>query len=293
MENLRIKANGVELEVNHYPNNGETIVFLHFSGGCLAQWNGIIPNFMEKYNIVTLDLRGHGKSEKAGSGYTLDNMGKDIIEVMNQLGIDKTHLVGSSLGGEIAVSLAANYSHRIKSVVAEGAIQNYFGENGVCDIPVEEIPHKKIELRTAREKKIMPIFHSLQEKIEFSKQNFMEGGILWNKQLEEFETYNSTETVDGNYTTACPKWVIDMYLEDFWDIKFEKYFEKINCPVLMLPSEEEWASEEVKSTVEKLQSLLKISKVEVISGGYHAYVAFQYPDEFSKVIQEFYNEIDK
>jgi len=185
MENLRIKANGVELEVNHYPNNGETIVFLHFSGGCLAQWNGIIPNFMEKYNIVTLDLRGHGKSEKAGSGYTLDNMGKDIIEVMNQLGIDKTHLVGSSLGGEIAVSLAANYSHRIKSVVAEGAIQNYFGENGVCDIPVEEIPHKKIELRTAREKKIMPIFHSLQEKIEFSKQNFMEGG-QWG-EAEEME----------------------------------------------------------------------------------------------------------
>ncbi|SCG84446.1 alpha/beta hydrolase fold [Proteiniborus sp. DW1] len=293
MEQLRVKANGTELEVNQYPRNGETIVFLHFSGGNLAQWNGVIPYFVDKYHIVTLDLRGHGKSEKTVNGYTLDNMAIDIIEIMNQLGIEKAHIVGSSLGGEIAVNLAARFPERVKSIVAEGAIQNYFGENGVFNIRKEEIPNKKIELRAKRAKKNNPVFDSIVEKIEMAKKNYEQSGISWNKQIEEFEIYNTWETGGGKYTSACPKWVIDKYLEDFWDIKFEKYFEKITCPVLMLPSEDEWKSNEIKAAIESLQKLLKSSKVVVIPGGSHAYVAFQYPLELSKVIQAFHKEVEQ
>ena len=294
LEKLRIKANGTELEVNQYPRNGETIVFIHFSGGNLAQWNGVVPYFINKYHIVTLDLRGHGKSEKVVNGYTLDNMAIDIIDVMNQLGIEKAHIVGSSLGGEIAVNLAAHFPERVQSIVAEGAIQNYFGKNGVCDIAKEEIPNKKIELRTKRAKKNNPVFDSIVEKVKMAKQNYEQGGILWNQQIEDFEIYDSSETEDGKYTPACPKWVIDKYLEDFWDIKFEKYFENIICPVLMLPSEEEWKSKEIKACIENFEKLLRSrSQVVVIPGGSHAYVALQYPLEFSNVIQAFHKEIEQ
>ncbi|MDF2524181.1 MAG: alpha/beta hydrolase fold [Clostridiales bacterium] len=292
MEKMRIKANGAELEVNQYPKNGETIVFLHFSGGNLAQWSGMVPYFLDKYHIVTLDLRGHGKSEKVENGYTIDNMAIDVIGVMDQLGINKAHIVGSSLGGEIAASLAAQFPKRIQSIVVEGAIQNYFGKNGVCDIPEEEIPFKKIELKTNREKRISPVFDSIAEKIEIAKQNFEQGGILWNQQIEEFEIYDSFEMVDGKYTSSCPKWVIDQYVEDFWDTKFEKYFEKIICPVLMLPSEGEWASVKTRASIECFQKFLKRSEVVLIPGGFHAYVAFQYPQEFSREIQEFYKKIE-
>lgn len=293
MEKLRVKVNGAELEVNQYPRNGETIVFIHFSGGNLAQWNGIVPYFTDKYHIITLDLRGHGKSDKVVNGYTLDNMATDIIGVMNQLEINKAHIVGSSLGGEIAVNIAAHFPERIQSIVVEGAIQNYFGKNGVYDIAKEEIPNKKIELRTKRAKKNNPVFDSIEEKIEMATQNYEQGGILWNQQIEEFEIYDSSETGDGKYTSACPKWVIDKYLEDFWDMKFEKCFENVICPVLMLPSEEEWESKEIKVGIEKFQELLKSSQVVVIPGGSHAYVAFQYPLEFSKVIQAFHKEIEQ
>lgn len=293
MEKLNVKVNGVTLEVHQYPRNGETIVFLHFSGGNLAQWNGIVPYFMDKYHIVTLDLRGHGKTEKTENGYTLDNMAMDIINVMDHLDIQKAHIVGSSLGGEIAVNMAAHYPERIQSVVAEGGIQNYFGKNGVCDIPTEEIPNKKVELRAKRANKYNPIFDSMAEKIEIARENYEQGGILWNQHIEAFERYDGLETEDGKYTSACPKWVIDHYLEDYWDTKFEKYFERISCPVLMLPSEEEWASKEIKEGIENFQRLLKSSQVAVIPGGSHAYVAFQYPLEFSRVIQGFYKDVER
>jgi 2-succinyl-6-hydroxy-2,4-cyclohexadiene-1-carboxylate synthase len=76
-------------------------------------------------------------------------------------------------------------------------------------------------------------------------------------------------------------------------MKFEKCFENVICPVLMLPSEEEWESKEIKVGIEKFQELLKSSQVVVIPGGSHAYVAFQYPLEFSKVIQAFHKEIEQ
>ena len=290
MKKMRIKANEAELEVNQYPRNGETIVFLHFSGGNLAQWNGIVPYFMDKYSIVTLDLRGHGKSGKVENGYTIDNMAIDVIGVMDQLEINKAHIVGSSLGGEIAVSLAAHFPERIHSIIIEGAIQNYFGKNGVCDIPEEEIPLKKAELRTKRAKQVNPTFDSIAKKIEAAKQDFEQSGILWNKRIEEYEIYDSLEMEDGRFTSICPKWVIDKYVEDFWDKKFDKQFEVISCPVLIIPSEEEWKSEGIKSSIENSQRFLKSSKVVLIPGGFHDYVAFQYPEHFSNVIHAFYEE---
>lgn len=293
MEKVRVKANGVELEVNQYVKNGQTVIFLHFSSGNLAQWNGIVPYFMDKYHVVTLDIRGHGKSEKSKTGYTIDNMAKDIIEVMNQLEIDRAHIVGSSLGGEIAASLAANFPERILSIVTEGAIQSYFGKNGVRDIPEEEIENKKIELRAKRSERNNPVFDSIDEKIETERQNYEQGGVQWNQRIEEFEIYGTMKTSEGKYTCSCPKWVMDQYVEDFWDTKFEKYFEKINCPVLMLPGEEEWESQGIKASIENFQGLLKLSKVVIIPGGNHAYVAFQYPQEFSKAILDFYEEIEE
>lgn len=289
---MRLYVNGAELEVNQYADNGEAIIFLHFSRGNLAQWNGIVPQFIDNHQVVAMDLRGHGKSEKVQDGYTLENMAADVIGVMDKLDIDKAHIIGSSLGGEIAVVAAARFPERILSIVAEGAIQSYFGKNGVWDIPEDEIPNKKQELRIERKNRLEPVYDSIAQKLEQQRMNYEQNGIQWNQEIEEFELYGCVKTEKGKYTLACPKWVVDKYIEDYWDIKFEQYFEKIKCPVLMLPSEEEWASEEAKASTENFQRLLEFSKVEVIPGGQHAYVVFQYPQEFSKAILEFYKEIE-
>jgi pimeloyl-ACP methyl ester carboxylesterase len=109
--------------------------------------------------------------------------------------------------------------------------------------------------------------------------------------VEEFEIYDIMKTREGKYTCSCPKWVMNQYVEDYLDIKFEKYFKKISCPVLILPGEEEWESEEIRSSIENYQRLLEASKVVLIPGAMHAYVEFQYPKEFSKEILDFYKEI--
>nr|WP_276203448.1 alpha/beta fold hydrolase [Paenibacillus wynnii] len=49
--------------------NDQAVLFLHFSGGNLNMWDGIIPQFEKNYSIVAPDFRGHGKSDKPESGY--------------------------------------------------------------------------------------------------------------------------------------------------------------------------------------------------------------------------------
>lgn len=288
---MRVKVNGIELEVNQTANNGDTVIFLHYSSGNQAMWNGVVPYFMDKYQVITLDIRGHGKSEKPEVGYKIDQMASDVIEVMNQLGINQAHIIGSSLGGEVAASLAANYPDRIQSITAEGAIQNYFGTNGSCDIAEEEIPSKKEELRAKRAERVIPIFDSIDEKIESVKVSYEESGIKWTPYLKDFVIYDSLENDNCKIINRCPKWVMDQYVEDFWDTNFDKYFEKIKCPVLFLPSEEESKCDDVKATIEKYKSTLDVCKVVNIPGAMHAYLTFQYPQEFSKQILDFYREI--
>jgi pimeloyl-ACP methyl ester carboxylesterase len=69
--------------------------------------------------VLTYDLRGHGRSERPPTGYQLENFVDDLGELLNQLGINRpVHLVGNSFGGTIAFSFAARHPDRVASVVS-------------------------------------------------------------------------------------------------------------------------------------------------------------------------------
>jgi pimeloyl-ACP methyl ester carboxylesterase len=85
----------------------ETIVMIH---GMLTNMSvfylKIAPKLSEKYHVVLYDMRGHGLSEIASSGYDLQSMSKDLWELLDVLGLEKVHLVGYSYGGLIALNTA-------------------------------------------------------------------------------------------------------------------------------------------------------------------------------------------
>ena len=72
-----------------------------------------VPYFQEQYHLLLVDLRGHGKSDAPQSGYHMDDMAVDVVGMMEQLHLERAHIVGSSLGAEVGLSLAANYSEKM------------------------------------------------------------------------------------------------------------------------------------------------------------------------------------
>lgn len=102
------------------------VTFIHGAGGSSAIWYKQIRDFRKDFNVLLIDLRGHGRSKdlkyESLKSYTFKVIGDDVLEVLNHLKIEKTHLVGISLGTIIARDLAERYAYRVQSMIMGGAV---------------------------------------------------------------------------------------------------------------------------------------------------------------------------
>lgn len=103
------------------------VVFIHGAGGSSAIWYKQIKYFQEHFNLLFIDLRGHGKSidikqDPAYNEYSFEGIAKDVLEVLDFVEIPKAHFIGVSLGTIIIRQLAEIDPSRLKSMVLAGAI---------------------------------------------------------------------------------------------------------------------------------------------------------------------------
>ncbi len=111
----------------HHANSKEWVTFVHGAGGSSSIWFKQVREFRKHFNVLLLDLRGHGNSKPVlkdafNSKYTFDSITEDIVEVINKEGIRKSHFVGISLGTILIRNLAEKYPNRVKSMIMGGAI---------------------------------------------------------------------------------------------------------------------------------------------------------------------------
>ncbi|MGB6103889.1 MAG: alpha/beta hydrolase [Pusillimonas sp.] len=101
----------------------ETILLLHSMMGSAQRFYSWMPALTAKYRVVRMDMRGHGNSEipAAEKELSMDRLVKDALEVLNELGIEATHIVANSAGGYVAQHLAMNHPDRVKSLVLYGS----------------------------------------------------------------------------------------------------------------------------------------------------------------------------
>ncbi len=100
---------------------------MHGAGGSSSIWFKQIRDFQKHFNVLLLDLRGHGSSqptikEAFQKKYTFSALADDILEVLNHLKIERSHFVGISLGTILIRQLAEMYPKRVQSMILGGAI---------------------------------------------------------------------------------------------------------------------------------------------------------------------------
>ncbi len=100
------------------------VTFIHGAGGSSSVWFKQIREFKKEHNVLLIDLRGHGKSERDQwkKGDTFTDISKDVVEVLDELKIQQTHVIGMSLGTIVAQTIADHYPERVKSLILGGAI---------------------------------------------------------------------------------------------------------------------------------------------------------------------------
>ena len=103
------------------------VTFIHGAGGSSSIWFRQIRAFKEEYNVLLVDLRGHGNSkiaskENVNQEYTFAFITNDIVQVLEHLQIEKSHFIGISLGTILIRDLAERHPEMVDTMVLGGAI---------------------------------------------------------------------------------------------------------------------------------------------------------------------------
>lgn len=100
------------------------VVMVHGAGGSIEVWFRQVSDFAKHFNLLLVDLAGHGGSanESFGNGFNFTKAAEQVMEVVNHLKITKGHFIGLSLGS-IVVRLIAKYNpEKVSSMVLAGAV---------------------------------------------------------------------------------------------------------------------------------------------------------------------------
>ena len=110
--------------------SNQWVTFVHGAGGSSSIWFKQIRDFQKHYNVLLLDLRGHGSSNEQikkafQKKYTFKSIANDVLEVLDYLKIETSHFVGISLGTIVIRQLAETNSNRVKSMILGGNMFKY------------------------------------------------------------------------------------------------------------------------------------------------------------------------
>lgn len=113
-----IESNGVRLRYRLEGKPGAPVIlFSNSLGTNLSMWGGQVSALQDAFRILRYDTRGHGLSAVAPGPYTQEQLGGDVLALMDAAGISQAHFCGLSMGGQAGIWLGANAPQRFAGLV--------------------------------------------------------------------------------------------------------------------------------------------------------------------------------
>jgi pimeloyl-ACP methyl ester carboxylesterase len=238
------------------------IVFIHGVGLTYEIWQPQL-DFFKNYSTVSYDILGHGKSSLTKKNISFDDFSDQLIELINELKIDKIHLVGFSIGSLIARNFATKYNDRLQSLILLGSIYKRSEQQ-------QEIVNQR--------------FEQAKKELKLSRQALKRW--FTDKYLENNpDTYEKISSIlSGNNMVNFLK-VYELFVKH----KNDEDFEKINTKTLIMTGEHD-----IGSTIEmsqQLNKLIKDSELKIIKDGKHL-CGIECADDVNLTIKNFVENND-
>ena len=238
------------------------IVFIHGVGLTHEIWRPQLDYFKNN-SIISYDILGHGKSSLTKKNINFDDFSDQLIELINELKVDKIHLVGFSIGSLIARNFATKYNDRLQSLILLGSIYKRSEQQ-------QEIVNQR--------------FEQAKKELKLSRQALKRW--FTDKYLENNpDTYQKISSILlGNNMVNFLK-VYELFVKH----KNDENFEKINAKTLIMTGEHD-----IGSTIEmskQLNNVIKDSELKIIKDGKHL-CGIECADEVNLVIKKFVEQND-
>ena len=123
----------------HYQEKGnkEPFILLHGNGEDGSYFKNQIDYFSDRYRVIALDTRGHGKSPRGTKPFTIEQFSCDLYDFMEGLEISHAVILGFSDGANIAMKFAMKYPNKVKALILNGGNLNPDGVKRATQIPIE------------------------------------------------------------------------------------------------------------------------------------------------------------
>jgi len=239
--------------------DGQPLLFIHGLGSSLRDWEEQVPVFSKKFKVITLDLRGHGQTDKPKGPYSISMFAEDIAELIKSLKVDPVHVVGISLGGAIGFHLAIDHPDITKSLVVV---------NMSASVPIKSLKEKQMFFLRVLIVKMMGM-----KKM---------GEVLAKRLFIKPEQEELRERMASRWAENDKK----AYLSSLKTLKNWSVLERlqeIKCPTLVISSDEDYTP---LSDKEEYTALISNAKLVVIEDARHA-VSVEKPGELNTILMDF------
>lgn len=109
---------------------GPVLVFSHPLGTDLTMWDGQAADFSKKFRVLRYDKRGHGGSSSPTGPYTIEQMGRDAVALLDYLKLDRVNYCGLSIGGQTGMWLGVNAPERLNKLVLSNTAAKIGNDEG-------------------------------------------------------------------------------------------------------------------------------------------------------------------
>ncbi len=123
----------------YYQEKGdkEPFILLHGNGEDGSYFKNQMDYFSDRYRVIALDTRGHGRSPRGTEPFTIEQFSCDLYNFMTSLNISNAIILGFSDGANIAMKFAIKYPGKVKALILNGGNLNPKGVKRTVQIPIE------------------------------------------------------------------------------------------------------------------------------------------------------------
>lgn len=243
---------------------GYPVMLVHGMGSDQTIWGSFIPLLKKNYQVITMDLRGHGESSKPPGPYSMELFSEDINQLLDSLNIDKAHFIGHSMGGAVLLALALKNPEKIHSLTLISTFS-------YVDSQTQEVFMKILKILL--DKGYNAFFDTclnLTNSPEFIEKNRKFLSIIRDMKAKNISIPALKDTID-----ACLK------------VNFSDSINRIKIPTLIIAGKNDVFIPPYHS--EKIRNSVPNSKLKIIDNAVHNMLV-EHPEETYFIINEYLNK---
>ncbi len=277
----RVKGDRVQINLADWGGQGKHILCVHGITANCRSWDMVANSLAPDFHVMAMDLRGRGMSDKPDTGYSLAYHIRDMVALMDDLGIDQIIPMGHSLGAFISLAFAAEHPERVDRLILV---------DGAGDLSQEQFDQVFVGIKPAFDR-LTQVFDSQEDYM--AKMKSAPYLHPWNNTIDTYYHHEIEKTADGAKTNINIEHITEE-AANVREVKCRTYYPKVKANTLILK-----ATEGLMSTDDLLlpEDVIDVMMKEIpsairfdVTGTNHYGIVFQPHESRDQAIRQFLSD---